>query len=91
MACRLDAILSALSKAKGKQLVNPWPIIHPNNDVRSLSEALHPKHDAYYQQLPKFKFLGCLDHYQSGASAPDRLNKPSRLGRMRALAARCMR
>ncbi len=66
LPCRLDALLSALSKGKGGQLTNPWPIIHPDNAVTSLSQALDPKHDAYYRKLPKFKFLNCLDHYESG-------------------------
>lgn len=64
--CRLDALLSALSKGKGEQLTNPWPIIHPDNAVTSLSQALDPKHDAFYRKLPKFKFLSCLDHYEAG-------------------------
>jgi len=68
-SCRLDALLSALSKAKGEQLTNPWPIIHPDNAVTSLSQALDPKHDAFYRKLPKFKFLTCLDHYETGEYA----------------------
>jgi hypothetical protein len=68
LSYRLDALLSALSKGKGDQLTNPWPIIHPDNAVTSLSQALDPKHDDYYKKLPKFKFLHCLDHYESGES-----------------------
>ncbi|WIA39128.1 hypothetical protein OEZ86_005260 [Tetradesmus obliquus] len=60
---RLDALLSALAHAKAGQLTNPWPTIHPDNSVTSFAQALNPKHDDFYRQLPKFKFLSCLDHY----------------------------
>lgn len=63
---RLDALLSALSKGKGEQLRNPWATIHPNGAVSSFSEALDPKHDDFYSQLPRFRFIDCLDHYEIG-------------------------
>lgn len=63
---RLDALLSALSQAKGSGLLNPWAIIHPDNSVSSLAAALDPALDEFYHELPKFKFLDCLDHYATG-------------------------
>lgn len=63
---RLDALLSALSHAQGSGLLNPWAIIHPDNSVNSLAAALDPAHDEFYKQLPKFKFLDCLDYYATG-------------------------
>lgn len=63
---RLDALLSALAHAKGSDLLDPWSIIHPDNSVDSLAEALDPAHDKYYRNLPKFQFLDCLDYYETG-------------------------
>lgn len=65
-SCRLDAILSALSQAVGRKQLDPWSTIHPDGSVKSLKEALDSKHDDFYRNLPKFKFLHCIDHYATG-------------------------
>ncbi|KAJ1649397.1 hypothetical protein GGF38_006128, partial [Coemansia sp. RSA 25] len=41
----------------------PWRTIHKDGHVRSLDDALDAKHDAFYSELPKFRFKSCKVYY----------------------------
>ena len=56
---RLDALMMVLKSCKGRTCVDPWSTIHPQGDVRSLTDALSPRFDAFYEQQPKVGFSKC--------------------------------
>lgn len=45
---RLDALLMVTKSCKGYTCTHPWSVIHPENDVSTLADALQEKFDAFY-------------------------------------------
>jgi N-acetylglucosamine-6-sulfatase len=48
---RLDALLMVTKSCKGKTCVDPWSVIHPAGDVKTLGDALSPKYDLFYTNI----------------------------------------
>jgi hypothetical protein len=47
---RLDALLMVLKRCAGKSCIEPWDVIHPGGNIRTLKQALNPKYDAFYEK-----------------------------------------
>ncbi|KXJ88871.1 alkaline-phosphatase-like protein [Microdochium bolleyi] len=50
IAARLDALLLVLKSCKGEACVRPWLSLHPQGNVNSLSGALSPRFDGFYEE-----------------------------------------
>ncbi|KAI9848176.1 MAG: hypothetical protein M1837_000850 [Sclerophora amabilis] len=48
---RLDALLLVTKSCKAATCVEPWKVLHPQGDVGSLSDALSPAYDAFYEEI----------------------------------------
>ncbi|EPE35025.1 Alkaline phosphatase-like protein [Glarea lozoyensis ATCC 20868] len=67
---RLDALLLVLKSCKGTTCIDPWRVLHPRGDVDSLSVALKPKFDRFYQAQPKVSFTKCEMGYLVESEGP---------------------
>ncbi|KAH8728591.1 arylsulfatase precursor [Phaeosphaeriaceae sp. PMI808] len=53
LTVRLDALLLTLKRCKGRVCARPWETLHPQGNVKSLKDALHPRFDAFYERKQK--------------------------------------
>jgi N-acetylglucosamine-6-sulfatase len=60
---RLDALMLVLKTCKAETCRNPWGVLHPAGDVRSLADALDATFDTFYQRENKVHFDECLGGY----------------------------
>ncbi|KAK7414585.1 hypothetical protein QQZ08_012526 [Neonectria magnoliae] len=67
---RLDSLMLVLKSCRGKTCVEPWKILHPQGDVKSLQDALQPRFDEFYEQQVKVYFDRCEDGYIVDAEGP---------------------
>ena len=49
----------AMKDCKGRACSRPWTTLHPKRDVSSLSDALDPRYDLFYERQPKMYFDSC--------------------------------
>ncbi|APA06985.1 hypothetical protein sscle_02g017550 [Sclerotinia sclerotiorum 1980 UF-70] len=47
---RLDALLMVTKSCKGHTCVQPWSVLHPAGNVRTLDDALSPRFDKFYTE-----------------------------------------
>ncbi|KAK2764581.1 hypothetical protein FQN54_009276 [Arachnomyces sp. PD_36] len=47
---RLDALLMVLKTCKAQDCIDPWAVLHPKGDVKSLEDALNPRYDDFYRE-----------------------------------------
>lgn len=47
---RLDALLMVTKSCKGHTCVQPWSVLHPAGNVRTLDDALSPRFDTFYTE-----------------------------------------
>ncbi|KAF7723066.1 hypothetical protein EC973_002400 [Apophysomyces ossiformis] len=63
---RLDALLTVLKSCRAETCRDPWRVLHPDDSsVKTLADALHRKHDLYYDSFSKMSFTECLDYYST--------------------------
>ncbi|CAG8081231.1 unnamed protein product [Penicillium nalgiovense] len=67
---RLDALLLVLKSCKASECTMPWVVLHPDNKVTTLSEALHPKYDKFYAAQPSVGFSACELGYLPDLEGP---------------------
>lgn len=67
---RLDALLLVLKSCKGWECTLPWQVLHPDEKVTSLSEALQSKYDAFYAAQPNISFSACELGYLPETEGP---------------------
>lgn len=73
---RLDALLLVLKTCVGESCHAPYSVIFPSieatgGQVYRLDQALDPKYDAYFAQLPKVRYTHCALGYQTRLEKPD--------------------
>ncbi|RDW82570.1 arylsulfatase-1 [Coleophoma cylindrospora] len=75
---RLDALLMVTKSCKGATCVNPWSVLHPQGDVKSLGDALNTNFDAFYMLDVKEKvsFDKCELGYIVESEGPQALGLP---------------
>lgn len=58
---RLDALLMVTKSCRGYTCTDPWSVIHPKGDVRTLKDALNKEFDAFYisEMTKKVSFEKC--------------------------------
>ncbi|KAK2759320.1 hypothetical protein FQN54_002798 [Arachnomyces sp. PD_36] len=57
---RMNGLLLASKTCEQESCRDPWSTLHPDGSVKSLRDALHPRHDEYYASLPRVAFKECL-------------------------------
>lgn len=67
---RLDALMMVLKSCKGESCVEPWTVLHPQGDVKSLTEALEVRFDAFYEEQTQVSFNRCENGYIIDAEGP---------------------
>ncbi|RAH42610.1 sulfatase family protein [Aspergillus brunneoviolaceus CBS 621.78] len=67
---RIDALLLVLKSCQGRTCIEPWKVLHPSGNVRSLKEALDAQYDKFYAEQPKVSYSVCEDGYLIEAEGP---------------------
>ncbi|KAG2175458.1 hypothetical protein INT43_001105 [Umbelopsis isabellina] len=67
---RLDALLLVLKSCKAESCRNPWKILHEQDKIGSLPQALSKDLDDFYATLPKVKYDHCTGYYDYENEAP---------------------
>ena len=68
---RLDALLMVLKTCKGRQCTHPWESLFPAGQVGSLSDALDPQYDDYFEhELERVRFDRCEKGYIIESEGP---------------------
>jgi hypothetical protein len=70
---RLDAIMMVMKSCKGKTCTEPWKVLHPDGDVKSLKDAMDSKYDSFYLQAAEknsVSFGMCMGGYIVTAEGP---------------------
>jgi len=73
---RLDALLLTTKSCVGVTCRQPWSVLHPRGDVRSLADALDERYDAFYADVAEtasVRFDKCLLGYIKEAEGPQSL------------------
>ncbi|CAI7611209.1 unnamed protein product [Penicillium manginii] len=71
---RLDALMMVLKSCGGDSCRDPWGQLHPGGQVTTLSEALAPAFDTFYQNQPKVYFSACELGYLIASEGPQEFN-----------------
>ncbi|KIW91278.1 uncharacterized protein Z519_08174 [Cladophialophora bantiana CBS 173.52] len=71
---RLDALLMVLKSCKANQCTQPWRVLHPDDDVHNLVDALNGQYDAFYTEQPKVEFEKCELGYLIQSEGPQTPN-----------------
>lgn len=68
---RLDALLMVLKTCDGRQCTHPWESLFPGGGVHSLSDALNPQYDEFFQQsIERVRFQKCERGYIAESEGP---------------------
>ncbi|CAL5872188.1 uncharacterized protein PFLUO_LOCUS6446 [Penicillium psychrofluorescens] len=69
---RLDSLLLVLKSCKGQVCVKPWKALHPHDEVLTLKDALHARHDNFYEmeQTTRVRFEECARGYILDVEGP---------------------
>ncbi|KAL1857440.1 hypothetical protein Daus18300_010413 [Diaporthe australafricana] len=67
---RLDALMMVLKSCKGGTCIEPWKVLHPQEDVHSLSDALQVRFDSFYRNQAKVAYNRCELGYIIDAEGP---------------------
>ena len=71
---RLDALLMVTKSCKGHTCVDPWSVIHPAGDVKTLADALRADFDDfYYSVAERVRFDKCELGYISESEGPQEI------------------
>ena len=72
---RLDALLMVLKSCKARTCHEPWEVLHPGGNVKTLKDALHKTFDAFYEEQPKVSFSSCEQGYLIDVEGPQKVNR----------------
>ncbi|KAJ4420822.1 hypothetical protein N0V82_004117 [Gnomoniopsis sp. IMI 355080] len=67
---RLDALMMVLKSCAGETCTEPWKVLHPEGDVKSLSDALNVRFDVFYEEEVKVSFNRCELGYIIDSEGP---------------------
>lgn len=70
VAERLDALTMVLKTCQTDSCRKPWEVLHPSGKVTSLKQALKPKYDDIYKDVPKVSYSECAQGYIPGLEGP---------------------
>lgn len=67
---RLDALTMVLKSCKREQCTDPWRVLHPEGNVRTLRDALSGQFDSFYEEQPRVSFSECKLGYIREVEGP---------------------
>lgn len=68
---RLNGLMMVLKSCKGKDCIYPWNVIHPQDDVSTIREAMDPKFDDFYEdEMPQVSYDHCTQGYYVELEGP---------------------
>ncbi|KAF4996210.1 hypothetical protein FDECE_12552 [Fusarium decemcellulare] len=70
MVARLDSLMMVMKSCKGVTCRRPWKVIHPDQDVDTLDDAMHPDFDDFYQAQTRVSFTKCEPGYILASEGP---------------------
>jgi arylsulfatase len=70
MIARLDSLMMVMKSCKGKTCREPWKVLHPDERVTTLEQALHHEYDNFYQAQSHVSFTRCEPGYIVAAEGP---------------------
>ena len=65
--------MMVMKSCKGKSCLNPWVILHPDGNVKSLKDALNKKYDDFYMKSAEensVSYSMCANGYIVSAEGP---------------------
>lgn len=82
VVARLDVLLLVLKSCQGATCIEPWHVLHPEEAVHNLGDALAEQYDLFYSQQPQVSFDWCAEGYVIEAEGPQapRTSLTSRYG-----------
>lgn len=66
--------MMVLKSCKARQCTHPWEVLHPEGNVRSLTDALSEEFDSFYKNQPKVSFNSCQLGYLTAEEGPQAVN-----------------
>lgn len=67
---RLDALLMVLKTCKSRACTHPWEVLHPEGDVKRLSDAMRREYDGFYASQQKVAYEKCEKGYILESEGP---------------------
>ncbi|GME32631.1 putative arylsulfatase precursor protein [Neofusicoccum parvum] len=67
---RLDTLLMVLKSCAGTSCTQPWQVLHPDQDVHTLADALDERYDGFYAAQKRVAFSECALGYIRGVEGP---------------------
>lgn len=68
---RLDSLLMVLKTCVGRQCTHPWESLFPLGEVFSLSQALNPKYDDFFEErVERVRYSKCERGYIADSEGP---------------------
>jgi N-acetylglucosamine-6-sulfatase len=71
---RLDALLLVLKSCKGWECIDPWAVLHPRGNIKTLKDALASDFDTFYHEQPKVSYSKCELGYIKDSEGPQIAN-----------------
>ncbi|KAK6443062.1 hypothetical protein LTR95_000777 [Oleoguttula sp. CCFEE 5521] len=59
VVARLDSLLMVTKSCKAATCHRPWSVLHPEEPVKTLGDALRPKYDDFYANQARVSFSSC--------------------------------
>lgn len=59
-----------LKSCKAAECYEPWKVLHPQENIQSLADALHDRYDTFYEDQPKVAFTACELGYIKESEGP---------------------
>jgi arylsulfatase A-like enzyme len=72
---RLDALMMVLKSCKGESCRDPWGVLQPDHDIKTLKDALTNHYDAFYHEQPKVRFDECALGYIREVEGPQHVKQ----------------
>lgn len=70
LTSRLDALIMVLKSCKGKSCIDPWSVLHPQGDIKTLKDAMHKSLNAFYEKQTRVRFDACELGYIRESEGP---------------------
>ncbi|OTA85472.1 hypothetical protein M434DRAFT_377137 [Hypoxylon sp. CO27-5] len=72
VAARLDALLLVLKTCASETCRRPWAQLHPDGEVKSLTDALAPRYDGFYEEKSavRVEYAYCANGFLEDAEGP---------------------